>query len=76
MPRIHDLAELIARPKDGRPCCICEGTGLIKISGSPLKCWQCGGNKTLTGPYTAMERQRIVEPAAIELAELILGATK
>lgn len=76
MSRVRELAELIARPKDGRRCCVCEGAKTVQIAGSPMKCWQCAGEGKLSGKYLAMERQRIVEPAAIELAELILGATK
>lgn len=77
MSRIHDLAELILRPKDGRKCCVCYGTGVSGVvrSGNtttPMRCPYCAGRGTNTGPYSASERLWIVEPAGLELAELVL----
>lgn len=80
MSRVRELAELIARPKDGRTCCVCKGTGVSKVQGRAGThvgtCAYCGGRGSLNGEYKAMELIQIVEPAAIELAELILGEAK
>ncbi len=80
MSRIHDLAVLIARPKDGRKCCVCDGTGsgIVRSAHTtiPVRCAYCAGRGENTGPYTAMERLNIVEPAAVEMAELVLKEIK
>lgn len=81
MSRIHDLAELILRPKDGRKCCVCDGTGTSRVvrTGNttiPITCAYCAGRADMSGPYTAIERLMIVEPAALELAELVLKESK
>ncbi len=81
MSRIRDLAELIARPKDGRKCCACHGTGTSRVvrTGNttiPIMCAYCAGRADMTGPFTAIERLMILEPAALELAELVLQESK
>lgn len=81
MSRIHDLAELIARPKDGRKCCVCLGTGVSGVARSgntttPLKCAFCAGRGHMAGPYTSIEKIYVVDPAAVKLAELVLKEIK
>jgi len=79
MSRVRELAELIARPKNGRKCCSCEGTGMrrVVIQGTPISgtCHTCAGKGELSGPHRAWEKIDVLEPAAIELAEIILEGT-